>query len=135
MKYLKSLTLLITIMLFACKAQQIKTTDLSSGEYNIISINNNDVSQHELTLKVNAEKNLITGYSGCNNYRFNYKESKKQLDLGFGVSSKMYCKDTQAIEDSFFEATFNVKAFKQSKTSLELLNSKGQVEVKAVKIN
>ncbi|QSS97973.1 META domain-containing protein [Psychroflexus sp. ALD_RP9] len=135
MKYLKFLGLLIAFMLVACKAQQIKTTGLSSGEYKIIYIDNNDVSKHNLTLNIEAEKKIISGYSGCNNYRFNYEESEEQLDLGYGVSSKMYCQDTQAIEDSFFEASSQVKAFKQTKTSLELLNNKGQVEVKAVKTN
>ena len=133
MKNLCVASLLIAVLIVGCKAQPVKTTGLENGFYSITSINGQTVTTYNLTVEINADKDIISGFSGCNNYRFNYKESVSNLDLGFGVSSKMYCEDTQAIENAFFEATSRVTGFKQTKQSLELINKEGSIEVKAVK--
>lgn len=133
-KNLVSIALLsIVVILGSCKAQKMKTDQLVPQDYVVTQIGDREVSESKLTLKVNPENSTISGYSGCNNYSFNYKLNGEELDMGFASATKMYCDGEMDMENLFFQKAASVTQFENSKEEINLKNKDGEVVIKAKK--
>lgn len=108
-------------------------TSLENQAYQLLSIEKKDVTEMDLDLRIDAEKNFISGESGCNNYQFNYTLKEDVLDLGYGVATKMYCEETMPIENAFFGAASKVKHFSMSNDMLYFLDENGEALLTAKK--
>ncbi|GGE08493.1 META domain-containing protein [Psychroflexus salis] len=127
---------LFIIVFSACKSVKTNqkmeySTEFESKSYQLIRIESLDVEAMDLVLKVNAEENIMSGESGCNNYQFNYNLKENVLDLGYGVATKMYCEDNMETENALFSAASRVRHFSQVEGELYLLDETGEVLLKA----
>lgn len=132
---LKKIALLLTlaVILGSCKAQKMTSDQLKAQEYTITQLGDKDVSDSKLTLKVMPEKSIISGYSGCNNYNFNYELENGKLDLGYASATKMYCEEDMAIENLFFQKAASVTQFENSEEVINFKNKEGEIVIKGKK--
>lgn len=132
-----SIILLSTVFLLgSCKALtqgKMTSDELLAQSYVITQLGDKEVSDAELTLKVNPENSTISGYSGCNNYNFSYKLDGEKLDLGYASATKMYCEDVMEFENLFFQKAASVTQFENSKQVLNFKNKDGEIVIKAKK--
>ncbi|WP_127844603.1 META domain-containing protein [Psychroflexus aestuariivivens] len=139
MKVIKSLSFVIfaSLVLLACKAQkqnEANTTKLVNADYLITHLGDETVSDEELTMEVDADEQRISGYSGCNNYKFEYElDENGRLDLGLGVATKMYCEDSMDLESKFFQKAGLVTNFVLKDNTLSLKSKSGEILIKAKK--
>lgn len=137
----KILSILVLVLVFtACKSGKTQdekkySSSFEAQEYQLLSIEDRDVESMDLDLRVNTERNSISGASGCNNYKFDYNLDGENLDLGYAVVTKMYCEDTMEIENAFFKAASKVKHFSLTDNMLYFLDEEGKVVLKAKKQN
>ena len=133
----KILFLNLAIILFsACKSGKSQDTDAYSTSffdqvYQLNSIDGKSVAEMNLKMTVATEQNSISGETGCNNYQFTYNLEGENLDLGYGVATKMYCQDNMETEKALFSAASQVKHFRQTSDMLYLLNEEGKVMLEA----
>lgn len=133
----KSFFIIILIFTFsACKSIKKEdtkrfSTEFENKEYQLLTIEDKDVKEMDLDLRINPDKKSISGESGCNNYRFDYSLKNDTLDLGYGVATKMYCEDTMHIENAFFGAASKVKHFSLTDKMLHFLDEEGKVLITA----
>lgn len=131
---LASLMILSIVVIFAsCKAQKMVSDKLMQQEYFVTQLGDKDVSESDLTLKVNPENSTISGYSGCNNYSFNYKLKGEELDMGFASATKIYCEDDMDMENLFFQKAASITQFENSKQEINFKNKDGEIVIKAKK--
>lgn len=124
----------LVLILASCKAQkqnEMASQTLVNQKYTITEINNQDVSDSKLTLKVNIENKTISGFSGCNNYSFNYKVNEGVLDLGYAMATKMYCEGAMELENLFFKTTSSVSQYESTREHLFLKSKEGNVILRA----
>jgi heat shock protein HslJ len=124
----------IAVILGSCKAQKMTSDQLMPQDYTITQIGEKDVSGSEMTIKVNPENSTISGYSGCNNYSFNYKLKGEVLDLGFASATKIYCAGEMDNENLFFQKAASVVQFENSKKEINFKNKDGVTVIKAKKL-
>lgn len=139
MKILTSLSLVIvgSLMLLACKSQkqnQANTTTLLNEDYIITHLGEDEVTDKELTMEVNADEARISGFAGCNNYKFDYElDEEGKLDLGLGIATKMYCEESMDLESKFFTKASLVTNFAIQNHTLYLKSKSGETVIKAKK--
>jgi heat shock protein HslJ len=124
----------LVLILASCKAQkqnEMASQKLVNQKYTITEINNQDVSDSKLTLKVNTENKTISGFSGCNNYSFNYKVNEGVLDLGYAMATKMYCEGAMELENLFFKTTSAASQFERTTEYIVLKSKEGDVILRA----
>ncbi|SDG40258.1 META domain-containing protein [Psychroflexus sediminis] len=123
----------LVIILGSCKAQKRTSDQLIAQEYAITQLGDKEVSESELTLKVNPENSVISGYAGCNNYSYSYKLKEGKLNLGYATATKIYCEDSMELENLFFQKMSSVTQFESSKQAIYFKNEDGKILVKAKK--
>lgn len=134
--YINIALLTILLVLVGCKVQKqdkMISNKLISQDYVLTHLGDEVVEDSVLTLKVDTDKSIISGYSGCNSYSFNYKLDKEELDLGYAAATKMYCEDSMKLENLFFQKAASVLYFENSEEALHLKNKKGDIVIKAKK--
>lgn len=135
MKKILFLSVLI-LAISACKSgktedQKKYSSTFEDKEYQLLTIEDRNVEDMDLDMRINTEQNSVTGESGCNNYQFTYNLEEENLNLGYGVATKMYCEETMEIENAFFGAASKVKHFSQTDNMLYFLDKEGKVVLKA----
>jgi len=132
-----SLLAITCILLFACKAQkqnQANTTKLINTDYAVTHLGEKDVTDEKLTMEVDTEAQRVSGFAGCNNYKFKYDiDNEGVLDLGYIVSTKMYCEDSMDLERNFFKQIGRITNFKIQKEHITFLSENGTQVIKAQK--
>lgn len=137
----KFFLIMLTLGIFmSCKTsknnQESSYSDaFESTEYELTTIEGKDVREMNLALRIDPENNRISGESGCNNYQFNYQLEETNLDLGYGVATKMYCQETMDIENAFFGAAKKVKHFKIGEEMIVFFDENGYRLIEAKRQN
>ncbi len=123
-----------TLLMNSCGCQK-KTTENSmknqftkteiqqntlSGEYTVQVVENNNVAPQKLILNFNSEKNIVSGFSGCNRFSGSYKETKNSIKFGSMMATKMYCEYTSKTENVFLNALSKVTSYKLKEGVLSL---------------
>ncbi|MFH6767598.1 META domain-containing protein [Gaetbulibacter aquiaggeris] len=107
---------------------EIETKLELNGTYVIKSLQNEDVSAYGLEVNFNAEKQKITGFSGCNRFFGNYTLSEKSITFGALGSTKMFCeKEANTVETNLFEALSKIDHLNSNNATLEFISNKGIV--------
>lgn len=136
--FLFSLTVLISCGSSTKKSSTSKnmsnSTDFIEASYNVISFNQQNAENYNLSIMVSPKENLITGFSGCNNFQYTYTLKGEKLDLGLVVTSDMYCEETQKLENEFLGQVSKSTRFSIDGDELILTNEKKEVLVKAKRI-
>lgn len=84
-------------------------SDTQESNWKIMEINGKAVHQLNLSIQIEATKNNIAGYGGCNRFfgeaRWNNKKSK--ITIGELARTRMYCENTIADEDKLLALLSN----------------------------
>lgn len=111
------------------------STEFIEASYNVISFNQRNAENYNLSIMVSPKENLITGFSGCNNFQYTYTLEGEKLDLGIVVTSDMYCEETKKLENEFLGQVSKSTRFAIDGDELILTNEKKEVLVKAKRID
>ncbi|GAA4272732.1 META domain-containing protein [Aquimarina gracilis] len=94
----------------ASTAKNIETSiQEAKNMYYINTLNGKDVVKEKLYITFDEERNLISGYSGCNTFSSKYTIVNDQISLGFPIASKIYCEEKMVLEQGFFKALLEIK--------------------------
>ena len=125
----KSIYVLLMITAFSACNSSNKTADVSET----FLIGNNwflkkiysdsgtvDVKNDIANLKFDAEKKSAGGKGGCNNYGTKYTVNNDQINFKDLFSTKMFCENSQSIENKFFRALEEVNRYEAREGQLLL---------------
>ncbi len=117
---MKNLFLILVILLVSCKAQQVS---IMNAEWKLTKMGDQDLStvNPPVTLTLDEAKKGISGHGGCNRYFGGYQSSGETISFTGLGSTKMFCQDTQPIEDAYFKALGTVQSYKTEGNKLYLL--------------
>jgi heat shock protein HslJ len=107
------------------------STEFILASYELIAIGERNVESMNLEMHIDPKQKRISGDSGCNRYGYTYQLENEVLDLGFGMATKMYCEDTQAIENEFFKQMSKVNRFIIQGENITFTNENNEVLVTA----
>jgi len=100
---------------------QLQTQHLS-GTYNITFLKENSIQSLYLTLTFDENSNRVSGFSGCNRYSGAYIIKENSISFSALISTEMYCKKTQEIENSMLEYLSKINTFSFEENVLILKN-------------
>lgn len=92
---------LITIVSQRNVSQVVNGVPLLDGDFEVSTLNGKDVSTHHLTISIDAPRQKITGFSGCNRYNLGLRQKGFQLRFSQAATTKMYCEETASLEKEF----------------------------------
>ena len=141
MKYTIALSfILFSLMFISCKETK-KTIKVSSnqsysGEYEIKSLNGNELSG-TLSFTIETSENKISGKTNCNNYFGTYTVSNaNELKIGPLSATEMYCEEkVMKAERELFKAYNDSKIFSFDGKMLTLFNEDEALLIRAYKIS
>lgn len=117
----------IMLVSISCKTQQVAApatpTSITGIEWKLTKMSdvNLSVLAKPVTLQLDETKKGISGHGGCNGYFGGYQMSGETISFTGLGSTKMFCQDTQAIEDTYFKALGTVQSYKIEGNKLYLL--------------
>ncbi|MGK0377064.1 META domain-containing protein [Patiriisocius sp. Uisw_017] len=130
---MKAIILFIsTVILSTCSnnTKKLELSTLFEKELKVISINNSDVSDLDLTLMLQNNEKSITGFAGCNRFFGTYSIDGNAVAFSKVGATKIYCSDARISENEklFLNSLSKVSSYKPTKSeSIELLNEKNKV--------
>ncbi|MFN3840742.1 MAG: META domain-containing protein [Cyclobacteriaceae bacterium] len=101
---------LSALLLLSCKAQEVS---LRSTAWKLVRIENEDLTtfKEPITLEFSDDQARISGFGGCNRYFGSCRLSGNQITFSQIGSTKMFCQETQHIEDTFFRLLNEADSF------------------------
>jgi heat shock protein HslJ len=104
------------------------------GSYDVIEIAGKNVEGKGVTINITQEDGTyrIGGNNGCNTYGADIEyDGSRNIKIGMAMATKMYCKDTADIEQSFMDQLSKTASYRISNGDLLLLNESGDALIKA----
>ena len=92
---------LITIVSQRNTSNVVNGVPLLDGNFEVTTLNGRDISEHHLTIALDAPRKKITGFSGCNTYSLGLRQKGFQLRFSQVATTKKYCEDTASLEKEF----------------------------------
>lgn len=121
----RSLILILVLLIASCKAQQgsTPTVSITAVEWKLTKMGDRDLSavNPAVTLTLDETKKGISGHGGCNRYFGGYQSTGETISFTGLGSTKMFCQDTQSIEDAYFKALGTIQSYKTEGNTLYLL--------------
>jgi heat shock protein HslJ len=105
------------------------------GTYDVVMVGSEDYSRYDITMNIEmGEENRISGKSACNNYSGTFENPKSnQVVMGMFMGTKMFCKDTNAIERDYMDRLSQVTTVKTTSDGLKMMNADDEVIITAIK--
>lgn len=123
--------LFFTVILNACGANQAASNltndnnttsqNTPSGEFFISSIDTNNIDQ-KLTLNFDSKSNIVSGFSGCNNFSGSFSTLNNTIEFSKLASTKKMCADNavNSIERQLLNHLSKANSYKIEKGKLTL---------------
>ncbi len=83
-----------------------------------------------LTIQFDTAANTANGFAGCNTFRGSYKEGNGAIHLGPFAVTRMACPGTGNVEQHYLGAMAQIRTYRVSATSLDLIDGGGAVLVR-----
>ena len=113
-------TLLFTMLVITSCGNKPNAEKLS-GEFHIVSLNQNSELPKNLTITFDAKAKKISGFSGCNNYFGSFIVEDAVLEFGqMGSTRKMCAGDINKIESEMLQLLSKVNTFSLENNTLNL---------------
>jgi|SRR5690625_336297 len=131
---IKFLSILLLSFLVSCKSQKInydKSDALEAGKYQVTTINGKEIDAKDVSLNFDLEENILSGYSGCNNFSSGLKLDKHSLQSGDARATLRYCEGNMEIERDLLKNLRNVDSYTLINGELTLYNKEGKSLIKA----
>lgn len=131
---MKKLLFLFSLIVFAsaCKTADHKPIDQSMN-LEVISVNNEYVAEYEISMKIDMEKNKISGNSTCNTYGANFETKKNKLTIDKVHSTKKMCGEGEMkIEKEFLTNLDKVVRYNFDGETLQLFANPSTTVITAI---
>lgn len=131
---MKFLSLILLALVMSCKSQKVNydnSETLKSGNYEVTTLGDDNISGKEVSLNIDLVKDMISGYSGCNNFTAELTTDKNSLKTGDAGVTMRYCDDTMDLERNFLENLRKVDSYVLEDGVLTLLGKDGKTLMKA----
>ncbi len=131
---MKFLSLILIAFMVSCKSQKTNTSKsepLASGDYQVVNLDGENISEEGVSLHIDLEKNTISGFSGCNNFSAELKTDENSIETGGAIATLKHCEGKMDIERSFLDNLENATAYHLENEELSLLDKKGKTLIKA----
>ncbi len=128
--------IVLTLLLFSCKSQKNETAamePLKSGLFKVTTLEGKDLEDAKVTLRIDLEKNRVSGNTGCNNYSAGLKLDSTHIETGLARATKMYCEDKMEIERSFLNNLGKAESYSFDGKTLKLKSADGTTLITAIK--
>ena len=137
MKRTTCLLMLIMCGILSCTSQKnvcnggtnTDTISITDKEWIVVAFANEKIEQLSAerfpTMKLSEGK--ITGYSSCNRMQGTYTMEKDKITFGAIAVTKMFCFDTQEIEEKYLKALPEVRSWKCEQDKLYFLDENKQI--------
>jgi len=131
-KQIISIVLLSFILLFSCNSTKKsadegdETTKKSEmlkkmiTEYTIIEIYGLETLAKKPTMKIDFEKNVVSGNAACNQYGGNIIRKGNTIRFDRLMATKMYCSEFNKIEKSFMKMLSHTHHYKVEGNKIKL---------------
>lgn len=118
---MKKLFLITCIAAFLVSCQTQSKLNLSEA-WKLTELNGKDITKinAELTLNFDTAKMEVNGSGGCNRYFGGYKLVNNELEIGALGATKMYCEETNKLEDEYFQTFQGKLQLKSTENRLEM---------------
>lgn len=141
MKYTITLSILLfSLIITSCKETkktiEAPVNEISSGKYEIISLNGSELAR-KLNFTLDTTESKISGKTDCNSY-FGAFAATNQTGIKIGplASTEMYCEENvMKVETDLFKAYNNAKTYSFDKNMLTLFNEDGALLIRAYKLS
>ncbi|SFC95865.1 META domain-containing protein [Algibacter lectus] len=118
---MKILSTLLFAMLVITSCGNKPNAEKLSGEFHIISLDQNSELPENLTITFDAETKKISGFSGCNNFFGSFTVTDGVLQFGqMGSTRKMCAGDANKIETEMLQMLSKVNTFSFENDTLNL---------------
>jgi len=117
---------LIYTLIEVVEKNKTKKLIVLNNNWKVISMKGIDSLNKNPTIKFNADKNKVSGFSGCNNFFGSYVPDKNQLHLSKMGMTRMACPD-MSVEIAFINNLNNVTYYKIEKDQLMFYNKSDEV--------
>ena len=118
---------LITIISQRNTSNVANGVPLLDGDFEVTSLNGKDVSEHHLTISLDAPRQKITGFSGCNTYNLGVRQKGFQLRFSRVGTTRKYCEDTASLEKEFLITYIQGDRFSLDGNILKIYDLENQI--------
>ncbi|MBP2831595.1 META domain-containing protein [Aquimarina sp. U1-2] len=94
--------------------------------YDILYLNETDVSKENLYITFDQNNNRASGFSGCNTFSSTYTTDDTTISFKFPIATKMYCEKKAALEQEFFKVLLAVEVKNMTNDTLVLQDKNGK---------
>jgi len=133
---------LLALMVVSCKNQMSLSallSEINGQNWQVRSLNNQELDEEAYNnfkglpeLSFNND-GVISGHSGCNGFRANYKTYENQaIEIKPGAMTKMFCQGVD--ENGFLDAVKSTRSLKMDGENLLLVDSIGNEKMRLEKI-
>ena len=115
----------LPLLIFAVKMSSQDNFSLLEGKYKITKLNEEDISEYNLTLIIDDELNKVSGNAGCNSYRGSFSISQDdRISFQSIFRTKKHCADPKKnqIEEDFLLLLENRLEIITKKDIIELVD-------------
>jgi len=131
---IKFLSLILFALIMSCKSQKVSyenSESLNSGNYAVTALGDEDISNKNLSLNIDLTKDIISGYSGCNNFTAELTTEENSLKTGDAGVTMRYCDGDMDLERKFLGNLRKIDSYKLENGVLTLIGKDGETLIKA----
>lgn len=131
---IKFLSLILLVLVMSCKSQKVNyenSEPLKSGNYAVTTLTDENIAGKEVSLNIDLAKDIISGYSGCNNFTAELTTDKNSLKTGDAGVTMRYCDDSMDLERKFLANLRKVDSYTLEDGVLTLIGEDGKTLMKA----
>tara|TARA_R100001377_G_C3177533_1_gene105345 strand:+ start:232 stop:1029 length:798 start_codon:yes stop_codon:yes gene_type:complete len=129
---MKYISLLVTcLFVISCgnakEASAMTKQGPLTGTYIITTVGETALNSTDFLITFAIEKNMVSGYSGCNNFSGSYEYKGAALNFGPLASTRKMCRpETNKIEQSILKALNKTIRFTDENSIITLYNNEGK---------
>ena len=108
------------------KKKVTAVSDSLSGTFDIITFEDQDVTDKKMTIKFNAETGQVYGKGVCNRFSGTFVTNKDKIKFSQAATTRMMCKEPE-LERDFFQKLNEVDRFELEGSQLMIMKGKTPV--------
>ena len=125
-----SILLILLLLAFAagCNSEDLVTeTNITDVAWRLSSINGSEPDQtpEPIILNLDALNLTASGFGGCNRYTGSFEQNGEAFSFGPVAATKMFCENTQSVEDAFFASLSDVRSAVVEDSTLTMYDENG----------
>lgn len=104
---------------------------LESDYFHVITIDNKNVKDENVTMRINLEDHQVSGHTSCNTYGADFIQNGTSINVGMARVTKRYCEGRMKTERLFLSNLRDTKFYSFDGEKLKLQSAEGDVLIVA----